>query len=269
MTFKRKVIACVAFCIMAIFMIALCGCDDLGAYESTEEYYASFGEITLLGGAAGNGKKYSVEEYFYNEESREDFLTGNDGKYHGITHSDYVYMAIPLNDDLNMDSLALYLQSINDVTLYINVYITNKIPTNWKTIEEADASKLSAEAFEYKLNSATPYANESEGESYDDPDYKKRVGEATVYLKGGKWNSFTLDTFKINEAYQKSIQLEKNQYILLQIRNNSGVRDLDKETGLLVDPQTGRVLEKANITMTNLLVRAIDEAEAKEEKNNV
>jgi hypothetical protein len=79
----------------------------------------------------------------------------------------------------------------------------------------------------------------------------------------------TIDTFKINEAYQKSIQLEKNQYILLQIRNNSGVRDLDKETGLLVDPQTGLVLEEANITMTNLLVRAIDEAEAKEEKNNV
>ena len=273
MTFKRNVIACVAFCIMAIFMIALCGCDDLGAYESTEEYYASFGEIVLLGGDAGNGKKYSVKDYFYNKESREDFLTGKDGKYNGITHSDYVYMAIPLNDDLNMDSLAMYLQSKNDVTLYINVYITNKIPTNWKKIEEADtsingASNLSAEAFEYKTDKslATPYANESEGEGYDDPDYKTRVGEVSLYLKGGKWNSFTLDSFKIEDTYEKSIQLEKNQYILLQIRNNSGVRDLDKETGLLVDPQTGLVLEKANITMTNLLVRAIDKAEAKEGK---
>lgn len=262
MTFKRKVIACVAFCIMAIFMIAICGCDDLGAYESTEEYYASFGEITLLGGDAGSGKKYSVKDYFYNKESREDFLTGNDGKYNGITHSDYVYMAIPLNDNLNMDSLAMYLQSKNDITLYINVYVTNKIPTNWKKIEEADASNLSAEAFEYKLNSTTPYAGEGEG--YDDPDYRTRIGEATIYLKGGKWNSFTLDSFKINDTYEKSIQLEKNQYILLQIRNNSGVRDLDKETGLLVDPQTGLVLEKAEITMTNLLIRAIDKAEAKE-----
>ena len=31
--FKRKIAACVAICITAILVVAVCGCDDLGAYE--------------------------------------------------------------------------------------------------------------------------------------------------------------------------------------------------------------------------------------------
>lgn len=262
MTFKRNIKAFVAFCIMAILAIAMCGCDDLGAYEDTEEYYASFGEVVLLGGIAEGGEKYSVAEYFYNEESRDDFLTGDDGKYNGIEHSDYVYMAIPLNSDLHMDTLAMYLQAKNDVTLYINVYVTDKLPKNWKTIDEAGngtkKAGLSAESFEYKSSSTNILPLANEGESYDDPKSETRIGEVALNLKGGSWNSFTLDTFKVNGAFEKSINLYKNQYILLQFRNNSGVREPDAETGLLVDPQTGLALEKAEITMTNLLIRALD-----------
>ena len=248
MTFKRIVMACVAICIMATFMVALCGCDDLGAYSNTEEYYDSFGMVTLVGGDAGKGKGYSVEEYFYNEESRENFLTDENGKYHGITHSEYVYVAIPLNRDLKMDSLAMYLQATEDVTLYISVYVTDKIPSNWKTIGE---------------NNALEYISENgskEAVAYDDPNPETRIGEITTYLKGGKWKSFTLDSFKVNNNYEKSIQLNTKQhkYILLQIRNNSGVREIDDKTGLLVDPQTGLVLDTASITMTNLLIRAIE-----------
>ena len=267
MTFKRKLTAFLAACITAILWIALCGCEDLGAYESTEDYYASFGEVVFLGGTAKDGKSYSVKDYFYNEKSREDFLTDENGVYSGVEHSDYVYVAIPLNKDIKMDSLAMYLQAKEDVTLYVNVYITDTIPKNWKKTEEIDAggeesAKGSDEAFEY--SSVESLAESTEGEAgedektYDDPDPQTRVGEVAVYLKGGVWNSFTLNSFNVSGTLEKSIHLKSGQYILLQIRNNSGVREPLGETGVYVDPQSGIALEKAEITITNLLIRALD-----------
>ena len=270
-SFKRKAAALVAICITAILGIAVCGCDDLGAYSDTEEYYDSFDDIIFIGGAAGSGKEYSVEEYFYNKDSRDDFLTGEDGTYSGVEHSDYVYVAIPLNKCIQMDSLAMYLQAKNDVALYINVYVVDEdeIPTNWKEIEGSDISgDESAEVTEENLESKTEKAlgtlseteTETEGEAdeYDDPDPKSRIGEITVHLKGGKWNSFVLDFFRVNDKVEKSIHVEKGQCILLQIRNNGGVRVFDDKNNVYVDPQTGLVLEKAEITMTNLLVRALN-----------
>ena len=258
MTFKRKAMAVVVICILAVLGTALCSCDDLGAYDSPNDYYASFDDVVFLGGDAGDGKEYSVKDYFYNDKSREDFLTREDGIYEGVKRSDYVYVAIPLNKDLNMDSLAMYLQAENDVTIYLSVYITDKIPKNWKKLGETgengdESSNASADTFEYTSDES----GDKEPE-YDDPNLETAVGEVTVHLKGGKWNSFILNSFKKNGLFEKSVQLKKGQYILLQIRNNSGVRVLDEKTGLLVDPQTGLVLESADITMTNLLVRAVE-----------
>ena len=80
----------------------------------------------------------------------------------------------------------------------------------------------------------------------------------TVNLKKGKWNSFLLENFKVDGAFQKSVQINDGQIVLLQIRNNSGVRVFDTVTQTFVDPVTGLELEKAEITMTNLLVRALE-----------
>ena len=50
MLFKNIINACFAICIMAILGIALCGCEDLGAYEDTNEYYGSFDDIVMIDG---------------------------------------------------------------------------------------------------------------------------------------------------------------------------------------------------------------------------
>ena len=264
-SFKRKIVACVAICITAILGIAVCGCDDLGAYEDTKEYYDSFGDIVFLGGAAGNGIEYSVEEFFYNEKSREDFLVNENGEYVGVEQSDYVYVAIPFNKDIQMDSLAMYMQAKNDVVVYINAYVIDidDIPENWKKIEESvtvtdESDSVSEETFENKSEETADESTDkdTDGQEYDDPDPETRIGEITLHLKGGKWSSFTLDSFKINDKFEQSIHVEDGQCILLQIRNNSGVREL--KNGLYVDPQTGLELDRAEITLTNLLVRALE-----------
>ena len=93
---------------------------------------------------------------------------------------------------------------------------------------------------------------------YDDPDPETRIGDVVVHLKNGKWNSFVLDDFRINGQTQKSVQINNGQYILLQIRNNSGIRVFNEEKQAYVDQLTDIELPNAEITMTNLLIRALD-----------
>lgn len=243
MTFKKIVKACLVFCITAVLWIALCGCDDLGAYEDTTDYYSTFDDIALISATSRELNTYPVDQYFYNKESREDFLVGDDGVYGGVVHSDYVYMAIPLTKDIKMDSLALFMQSKNDVTVYINVFITDEIPSKWQQNPDNDESDADGN---------------SNNEEFDDPNPDSRIGEIVLPLKSEKWDSFVLDSFTVSGEAQKSIQIKNEQYVLLQIRNNSGVRIFDEEKQLYVDPQTGLELQKAEITMTNLLVRALE-----------
>ena len=294
MKFNRHIAAFVAICITAILVIAVCGCDDLGAYSDTEEYYNSFYDVVFIGGAAGTGKGYPIEDVLYNKESRENFLTDENGGYHGVEHSNYVYVAIPFARDIDMDSLAMYVQAKNDVELHINVYIAEDIPENWQGIETLDVSaeetvavteetsneileekttetstdlsvETSAETSEESATESTA-VTEGEEETYDDPDPEASIGQIVLHLKGGKWDSFTLNSFKINGNIEKSIYVEGGQYILLQITNNCAAFDV--QNGIYKDSQGGLVLDKAEITITNLLLRALETentADAKED----
>ena len=190
MTFKKIVSACIALCLMATLAVAMSGCDDLGAYEDTEEYYGAFGDIALIDASSKEREEYSVEKYFYNKESREDFLAGEDGAYQGVPYADYVYMAIPFESTIEMDTLALFARSQNDATLYVNVYVTDKIPSAWWAMEDNVVDR--------DENGASPDEEPTDDEKvYDDPDPETRIGEVSVYLKNGKWSSFLLDTFRV------------------------------------------------------------------------
>ena len=257
---KKKLIALVSVC-MAILTVAFCGCDDLGAYGDTEEYYGSFGDIVLISGALGKAEEYSVEDYFYNKESREKFLVGEDGVYSGVEHSDYIYMAIPFEGSIDMDTIALYMKSSSEVKVYIDVFVINKMPTDWEAFENNDLVQEPAGGDPVGGSTANPENNE---EPYDVSAPKTRIGEIVVHLKEEKWGSFVMDNFKVGDEAQGSIQIQNSipiqsgQCILLQIRNNSGIRDLGQNKQSFVDPTTGLPLQEAEITMTNLLVRALE-----------
>ena len=195
MTFKSIVKAFLAICITAILTVAVCGCDDLGDYENTEEYYSSFDDIVLINGVSGDDESYSVAQYFYNKESREDFLSGVDGAYQGVPHGEYVYMAIPFESTIDMDAIALYIRSESDVSVYINAFVTGSIPSEWKPLSD--------------IGSGEEKSGESskEEKKYDDPAPETRIGERIVHLKGGRWGSFVLDSFNVSGSVQKSIQI--------------------------------------------------------------
>ena len=255
MTFKKVIKTCIVLCIAAILAIAAGGCDDLGAYSDTEEYYSSFGDIVLIGGTSREKDSYSVEDYFYNEDSRRDFLRGDDGTYKGIEHGDYVYMAIPFENNIDMDSFSLYIQSENDASVYISFFVTDEIPSEWKSLADLESEKNETEVDETETENGDE-AEETE-KVYDDPDPQTRIGDTAVHLRNGNWNSFVLDTFTVDGTTQKSIKIKDGQYLLLQIRNNSGIRIYDEKQQLYVDPQTEIELQKVELTMTNLLIRTL------------
>lgn len=272
MVLKNLVKTCIALCISAVLATALCGCDDLGEYEDAEQYYGSFESVYLLSDDDVDGEKFSVAEYFYNDDSRENFLTDEEGNYDGVDHNDYVYMAIPFENDIVVDTLALYLHSNDDVTVYINVYVTDKIPTAWKPLSDnkipdepalpgdSDEPVVTEESGEVAGSEevGAGSSGSSEEKEYDDPDPASKIGAVTVSLKKEVWNSFLLDYFLVSGATETSIQINEGQYILFQFRNNSGVRDFDTEEKVFIDPDTGLDLPRAEITMTNLLIRALE-----------
>lgn len=263
MTFKKAAKTFVAICITAVALIALCGCDDLGTYSDTEEYYDCFDDIVFINGITAEKTEYSVEDYFYNSESREEFLENEDGEYEGVEHGEYVYVAIPFESTVEMDSLALYVQADHNVTVYMNVYVVDRLPEAWKKLSDLESENKDDE--EEGEGEDEGEDGESTEPTYDDPDPATRIGEITLRLSQGAWNSFLLDNFVIGEKHGTSIEIEDGQFILIQIRNNSGVRELDTQTNVFVDPQTGLELPKARITMTNLLVRALSVTNETEE----
>ena len=235
MTFKKIVSSLLALCIMAALAVAMGGCEDLGAFEDPNEYYSTFGDIVLISGTTKEEKEYSVDKYFYNEDSREDFLNGEER----IPYSDYTYMAIPIKSNIDMDTFALYLQSQNDVTVYINAYVINE--SEWDAIRDNDSG--SEESTGDSVNSEKVYDNSD-----------TKIGETIAQLKNGKWSSFALDNFKTKTGAQKSIQINSGQYVLLQFKNNC----VDDNKQTYVDPDTNLEIPKAQITMTNLLIRALE-----------
>ena len=241
-----------ALCITAILVIALCGCDDLGEYADVENYCDSFDDIIVIDGVSKETDSYSVSEYFYNKESRENFLVGEDGVYEGLPPANYVYVAIPFTNNIEVDSVALYIQSQNDAMVYISAFVTDKIPSSWQAIADNETNE------EESASVSDSTSDEENSPQYDDPDPTTRVADVSVRLQKGKWSSFLIDYFKVNGTSQKSMKINDGQYLLLQIRNNSGVRVFDEDKQTFVDPITGLELQRAEITMTNLLVRALN-----------
>lgn len=275
MTSKKRLRAFLAACIAAIMVIALCGCEDLGIYEDVNDYYAAFGDIILIEGNEKKQTSHSVKDKFYNDESREDFLEGNDGAYTGVDSDNYIYMAIPVERDLNMDTFALYMNAYSDVSVYMSLFITNKVPENPKCMSDILFDENGNPILDVNgnlVNNSEPVLDEDGNPKldengnpimqdvvYDDPYQSTCIADTVIRLSNGEWNSFMVDAFMVNGKSRSSIEIEKGQYILIQFRNNNGIRAYNHELQALVDEKTGRKLDSADFTMTNLLVRAIEE----------
>lgn len=182
--------------ILSTILISLCGCFELGEYESDEEYFECFPNVELID-LNKDKQTYSVEEYFYTEEGVNDFKCDIDAK-------EYLYLAVQVKKDLLIDEVNLSFCCPIDCALNVSVFIVDTLPSKIRGYDD-------------------PANDEEENPiEYDDP--TEVFASKYVYLSAGEWNS----TYLINQSRNDLISVNKDQYILLRFENNTW---LAKENG--------------------------------------
>ena len=239
--------------VAAIMAVTLVGCFDLGDFSDDATYYATFGDVRLVYQNPNATEKdietkdYSIEDYFYNKNTGENFVYGNpkdeeldEGK--DIPQLPYVYMAIPVEQDLNVDSMALYFNALQTCSLEIFFYVVDELPnggvfTNVKLLGDPE--------YQQKLDEeGNPMTDENyepiyEWIEYSDPDDSLMIASTTMRVKNGEWVSLVMN----NWSSGKIAQIDAGQYLLLRFVNNSGAN-------------TGGNPSVA-FRVTNLLIRAV------------
>jgi hypothetical protein len=217
--FLKKLAAIGAAAIMAAVLV---GCFDLGDFSDDAAYYDAFGEISLVYSTEkkeAEYKKYSVEDYFYNKATGEDFSYGNpkDEEPDGgkdIPQLPYVYMAIPVQQDMKIDSLALYFNAVEDCPIEVAFYLVNELPDGGSF---SDIRLL--EDPEYLPESNGNGEEEPEKIKYSDPDDSLMVAKTTLQAKGGNWVSLLVNDW----SGENMLEVKEGQYVLLRFINNSGI----------------------------------------------
>ena len=210
--FKKIILA---FSILLIF--TLVGCADLGDFENIQDYYNSFGEITLSV-SNDDHSTYTVED-FYNEESQEDFTTI-------VEMNEYVYFSVEVSKTMEVDTFSMFFLGQTKETLSISIFVVDSIPTNFREydepLEDGDGNQI----------------------EYDDPEESEIIANVSLSVKTEEWNSFSADEFFIDGVNKSAINIESGKFILIRFNNNSYI---GKENSL----------NKVSFKMTNMMIRSL------------
>ena len=242
----------VAIGVAAIIAVTLVGCFDLGDFSDEAAYCAAFGDVRMVYQNPTAAEKdieckdYSVKDYFYNKNTGENFAYGDpkdeesdEGK--DIPQLSYVYMAIPVEQDLKVESVVLYFQAIQTCSLEVFFYVVNDLPdggdfTNIKLLGDPE--------YQQKLDEDNNPMTDEKGEpiyeriAYSDPNDDLMVAKATMQVKTEKWDSLIVESWNDGDT----VGIKAGQYLLLRFVNNSGV-------------STGEN-PPVEFRVTNLLIRA-------------
>lgn len=234
----------VPFVVAVVTAVTLTGCFDLGEFEDEEAYYASFGDVKLVYQNSDSEEKdirtkdYSVEDYFYNRNTGNDFSYGNpdddlpdEGK--DIPQLPYLYLAIPVEDDFSIDSLVLYFNATSQCTVNVVIYVVDELPDGGDFTE----IRLFGDP-EYQEKQDENGETIKEPIVYSDPSEEFIVGNGFIHASNNEWTSMIIEKWKGEET----LVLEDGQFILLRFVNNGWERAEGQQ--------------ECAFRTTNLLVRA-------------
>lgn len=210
------------------------GCYDLGIFKNDEEYYSSFGDVKLIN--QKGMQTYSFKDYFYNEQSINNFAGDI------VEKDEYIYLVLPVVKDFNLAEFSLYLQSDADSVMYYSLYIVDFIPTNIRKYTDPKST-------EKKDDDGNAIIGEDGNPVMEDIEYGDLLADDSVYqssvtLEKNKWRSFTAKLSTKQSQNSSKYHVQNGQYIIVKFENNSGI-GFDKGYNSLV------------FSITNLLIRAI------------
>lgn len=175
-------------------MLLFTGCYDLGDFKDVEDYYSTF-EVATFVAQDLSKTEYLVSEYLYNEET-----VDNDTCF--IVEDEYIYVAI--HSSRNLTCRAISLGVCSDIAKILNV-----------TLFIGDSVEEFV-GYEYIIKSYID-THPSEYGNIDESMFVpvgRKVASTTVNLSPSIWNYVYIDPISVNVV--------KDQYIVLRFDNNSG-----------------------------------------------
>lgn len=213
--------------------LLLCSCSfDLGTFEKDdgyESYYNALGPVKGLydnGEGAEASKTYDVRDSLFNKYTINDLKWEKDE--YKVEEKQYVYLTINFQEELKVQSVALYFKSEDAVKVDISSF--------YFLSEEAAPKKIKF------LNS--PSTDHGEPIVYDDPPTVDSIASTRISLTSNKWKDFTLSGFHQGAYEDNYLHTNKGGYLYIRIENNSG---LNKPT-----------MTPFSFTFLNLLIRAVE-----------
>ena len=224
--FQKKL---VSIGVAAVLAATAVGCFDLGEFSDEEAYYDAFGDVQLVYQNPSAAEKdvesedYSIKDYFYNKNTGEDFTYGDpkdeepdEGK--DIPQLPYVYMVIPVEQDMKVESLALYFNALETCALDISFYVVDELPdggdfTNVRIFGEPEYRQIFDDDGNPLYENNEPLYEKIE---YSDPDDSLLVGKTNIHLKEGDWVACVMENWSSGDV----VEIKESQYLLLRFVNN-------------------------------------------------
>lgn len=183
--------------LITLLSLSLCGCYELGEFESEEQYFEYFPSVDLIDKDKST-HNYSVEDHFYTKEGINDFESN-------IPYKEYLYLSIQAKKDLPLNELNLSFCSQQDCTLEVSIYLLDSMLSNIRGYDDPS------------------HDDEGNEIKYDDP--IDALAKKSIYLTANKWSS----SYLLDKPRNEYVAISAGQYIVLRFENNSYV---GKEKGL-------------------------------------
>ena len=247
--FLKKLIA---ISVAVLWAATLVGCFDLGDFSDESAYYTSFGDVRMVYQNPKSLEKdmeyedYSIKDYFYNKNTGENFTYGDpkdeesdEGK--DFPQLEYVYMAIPIEKNMSIESLSLYLKATKSCELEVFFYLVDEMPddgdfTRVKLWGEPEFQQKFDENGRPILDGSGNFVYEKL--VYSDPDESQKVAETSVFATQNQWVSLTASHWTVGQL----LTVKESQYLLIRFANNCGVGKTENSP--------------VSFRATNLLIRA-------------
>ncbi len=218
-----KKISCLFSIVLILALIVFStGCaTDLGTFSEDndyEEYYNSFGTVDGLfevetGGQYEPGKlSYDVKNSLLNEETVDNMDWDKDE--YVVQTKEYVYIILPFERAMVLESVALFVKADIDCEMHINAfYFQNEAaaPKKIKYLHSPDTETIIVDDEPVEVEIV-----------YDDPAPIDRISYATVSLTKDEWGSFILSNFRQEGYDDENLHTGDDGLLYIRIENNSG-----------------------------------------------